>query len=144
METEKKQEKIGRYIELKKRDEKSVEPEELKARLYPLFGIEYIEYSEHPESKTGTLFLKAQNRNYDIQQVGHVISGSGYNILLPTEKRTEKSVLEKVVSFYDGAKEGLRQGMKNLVNTGRRAWQDRQDISDLIKRKQKQKGEKIK
>ena len=125
---------MERQIEVRKRDAKSLSPEELKKELYShIEWLGLVKYDQHDnDTQRGTLTLCGTD-DYDVQAVGNIISNAGYTVIpFPPKLRTAGSTLEGMASGFERAIEGIRQA----VDTRLKKFKTNRHINDIVKRKQ--------
>lgn len=127
---------MERRIEIKRQEAKSLNPYELVERLSKVFGLresDSVRYEEGKYPQSGTLILRGE-KDYDIQQVGYLISDAGYTVIRGNlEAKPAGNTLEKITGTLGNLRERARQlgnstvrrlretkGLYNLIEGGQR------------------------
>ncbi len=121
---------MKRTIELYRRNQ-SLTPEKLEREFYEAKLVDLVNLNQHiDDSRRFTLILWAAN-DYDIQQVGYMISSSGYTVITnPNQQITPAGILERKASvFHTGIKDKTRQVIEDIT----RKWQDYRNMHNSIR-----------
>lgn len=126
---------MERKIEIRRRDSKSTDPEQLVSYLSNVYGLTSVKYFPSSATNSGTLFITTED-NYDLQDLGNKISNSGYSVILPgfSEPRQRKSILETIVSKVARVAENVGNGINREI----KKYNDRKHIDNLAKKSNEQ------
>lgn len=123
---------MERQIEIYKR-EGAVTPKKLENDLYQVEWVGLVRIEPHKDNSRRFTLILGATKDYDVQEVGYVISSSGYSVILPslTEPKPRKSILESLVSAAVRTTKELEARFSNSV----REYSARKYNDDLASKK---------
>lgn len=127
---------MERKIKINRKGSESIKPADLVNKLYMVEWLGVVSY-DPINDQTGFLTLKGAD-DYDVQEVGHIISSSGYAVI-PYESKIdplEVGFVKRIIrSIYN-----MGERMRELKDAVGKRLIERKDLSDFLKKQKDKQG----